>query len=80
MVLYKLNTIKLMLKFLKRNIVCYIKIRCILGMIYYNEMCIIKYRHMVLYGHVQNIYNVKLMLKILNRNICRYKHMYITLE
>jgi len=35
---------------------------------------------MVLYGHVQNIYNVKLMLKFLNRNTCRYKHMYITSE
>jgi len=35
---------------------------------------------LVLYGHVQNIYNVKLMLKFLNRNTCRNKKMYITLE
>jgi len=39
----------------------------------------VKYRYMVLYGHVQNIYNMKLVLKFLNRNTCRYKHMYITL-
>jgi len=35
---------------------------------------------MVLYGHVQNMYDVKLMLIFLNRNTYRYKHMYITLE